>query len=154
MTLVQVNSEEHFNQIRELFLEYAASLDFNLCFQNFTLEISDLTSVYAKPRGCLFLALDSDKLAGCIALREINEYDCEMKRLYVRPKFRGKGLGRKLAESIILEARRIGYKRMLLDTISTMKEAIELYRSIGFSYTEPYRYNPVEGVLFMELKLA
>ncbi len=152
--LLQVNSEEHLVQVRKLFEEYAKSLDFDLCFQNFDKELAELPGEYAPPDGCLLLAKYQDKIAGCVALRKIEQGICEMKRLYVRTEFRGKGIGKDLATAIIQKARKIGYTRMRLDTVPSMKEAIELYRLLGFKEIKPYRHNPVNGAKFMELKLA
>jgi ribosomal protein S18 acetylase RimI-like enzyme len=101
----------------------------------------------------LLLALDGAQIAGCVALRRIDGETCEMKRLYVRPAFRGKGVGRELATTIIEQARSIGYVRMCLDTLSSMKEAIALYQSLGFRPINPYRHNPIEGAIYMELGL-
>ena len=143
-------TEDHLKSIRQLFLEYAASLSFNLCFQNFDRELAGLPGEYAPPDGCLILASLDNKAAGCVGLRKISAEICEMKRLYIRPQFRGRKIGRKLAEIIINRAKDEGYRHMRLDTISTMKEAIALYRSLGFYEIEPYRHNPIPGAQFME----
>ena len=141
-------------QARELFLEYAQSLGMNLCFQNFEQELATLPGDYAPPHGRLLLAEYEAHLAGCVALHKWEAGICEMKRLYLRPSFRGKGLGRVLAEAIITEARNIGYQRMRLDTIEPiMKDAVEMYRKLGFREIAPYRPNPIAGAMYMELLL-
>jgi GNAT superfamily N-acetyltransferase len=141
-------------QVRELFLEYAASLGFSLCFQNFDQELAALPGDYAPPKGRLLLAEYESQLAGCIALHQLDPAICEMKRLYLRPQFRGKGLGRFLAERIVAEARQIGYRRMRLDTVEpVMKDAVAMYRKLGFKEIAPYCSNPITGALYMELDL-
>jgi len=147
------HSKQEIRLVRELFLEYTASLEFGLDFQDFENELAGLPGEYAPPTGCLLLAVEDDQIAGCAALKKISAKTCEMKRLYVRPEFRGKGIGRRLAQAIIEEASRIGYVRMRLDTVPSMKEATSLYRSLGFKEIGPYRYNPIKGALFMELTL-
>ena len=151
--IVSANSKILIELVRELFLEYAKSLNFDLCFQGFDKELASLPGDYAPPTGQLLLALYDEKVAGCVGLRKVAEGVCEMKRLWVRPEFRGKKIGRKLAEEIIREAREIGYGIMKLDTISTMIEAIAMYQSMGFKLTSAYRYNPIEGAQYLELKL-
>ena len=150
----QAESPAQIAQARELFLEYAESLGFSLCFQSFDQELDTLPGNYAPPHGRLLLAECEGELAGCVALRKIDPEIAEMKRLYLRPKFRGKGLGRILAEKIICEARAIGYRRMRLDTVEpVMRTAVFMYREFGFYEIEPYTKNPMEGALYMELKL-
>lgn len=151
----QATTDEHIQAARTLFEEYAESLGFSLCFQNFDQELKSLPGSYAPPTGRLLLAIEDDQLAGCIALRKLSDGVCEMKRLFVRPAYRATGLGRFLAESIIDEASKLGYTHMRLDTIpGKMDKAIALYQSIGFVEIEPYCKNPVEGAKFMELKLT
>jgi len=139
---------------RELFREYEAWLGINLCFQNFEKELAELPGAYAAPDGRLLLAHYNGELAGCVALRMIGRRTCEMKRLFVREKFRGKGVGRVLLDTIIRNARAIGYRRMRLDTLPPkMNDAMALYRSRAFKEIPPYYDNPVEGAIFMELRL-
>ena len=154
LSLLQAQSPIQIAQARELFLEYAKSLGFSLCFQNFDKELAGLPGDYAPPDGRLFLAEYNAQLAGCVALHKLAGEICEMKRLYLRPQFRGLRLGRALADRIIAEARQIGYKRMRLDTVEpVMKDAVAMYRKIGFREIEPYCENPIAGALYMELLL-
>jgi putative acetyltransferase len=154
MLISQANTHEDIEHARTLFNEYAAGLGISLCFQNFDQELNNLPGDYAPPDGRLLLAKDDDQIAGCIAMRKIAPGVCEMKRLFVRPAYRGTGLGRVLVNSIIDEARKLGYTHMRLDTLpGRMDKAIALYHSIGFVEIEPY-YTSVEGAKFMELNLA
>jgi len=154
MEIISVHSAADIDQARELFREYEAWLEVDLCFQNFEKELAELPGKYAPPDGRLLLALADQKVAGCVALRKIGEGTCEIKRLFLRRQFRGQGLGRPLAEAIIREARQIGYRRMRLDTLPPkMNDAIGLYRALGFREIEPYYNNPVPGAKFMELDL-
>lgn len=137
-----------------MFIEYAKSLGFSLCFQDFDDELAGLPGKYAPPTGRLLLAECEGRGAGCIALKKLDGQTCEMKRLYVRPEFRGKKIGRLLAERLIEEARSIGYQKMYLDTIaSKMVEAVAMYRSLGFVEREAYYHNPEPHTLYMELRL-
>ena len=155
MHIFQASSDEDIRLARGLFEEYAAGLGISLCFQNFDRELANLPGDYAPPDGRLLLAEEEDQLAGCVALRKLEPTVCEMKRLFLRPSHRGRGVGRVLVESIIDEARKLGYTKMRLDTIpGRMDHAIALYRSIGFVEIAPYYESPVEGAKFMELSLA
>jgi len=153
LKIIPAETEEDIQQIRLLFEEYAASLDFDLSFQNFGEELANLPGDYVPPEGRLLLAWWDDQIAGCVALRKINQDRCEMKRLYVLPRFRALDIGKALAEEIIKEAKKIGYTWMRLDTVPSMKRARALYESLGFKRIPPYRYNPVKGAEFLELKL-
>lgn len=146
--------EEHLKEVREMFAEYADALGVDLCFQNFEEELASLPGDYAPPQGRLFLAVADGQAAGCAALRRIEGDICEMKRLYVRPEYRGRGIGRMLSDRVIAEAKQIGYRRMRLDTLPGMDPAIAIYRKSGFREIEAYRHNPVPGALFMELDLT
>jgi GNAT superfamily N-acetyltransferase len=144
---------EELEEVREIFIEYADFLQVDLCFQDFEKELQTLHKVYNPPAGCIILAKENEQVIGCIALKPIGEGVCEMKRLYVRPSARGKALGKKLVEELIDFAKKAGYNTMKLDTISSLKEAINLYHSKGFVKTEAYVYNPLSDVLYYELKL-
>lgn len=153
LRIFKAKMKEDIEIARGLFVEYVDSLEFDLNFQNFEEELANLPGEYAEPAGCLLLAEYQGKAAGCVALRKINNNICEGKRLYVKPEFRGLKIGRKLVEALIAEARKMGYKFMRGDTVASMKAANHLYTSLGFYEIEPYRYNPLEDAIFLELKL-
>jgi len=146
-------SASDFVQARELFREYAAALEMDLCFQNFSQELESLPSMYGPPGGRLLLACEAEHPAGCVGLRRIQDATCEMKRLYVRPGFRRQGLGRALAWNIVQAAVELRYTRMRLDTLSSMEAAIALYESLGFARIPPYYHNPSAQAVFMERAL-
>ena len=150
--IVPATSEDHIATARRLFREYEASLGIELTFQGFAQEVAGLPGAYAPPAGRLLLATGAEP-AGCVALRPLDGGICEMKRLYVRPTARGARLGRRLAETVIREARAIGYARMRLDTLPSMKEAFALYQTLGFREIAPYYATPITGTRFMELSL-
>ena len=152
--ILQAETNEQIEQARKLFREYEAWFGMNLCFQNFDEEVANLPGKYAAPEGRLFLAFSGEKLAGCIALRKLEEGICEMKRLFVRKDFRGQKIGISLIEKLIAEARKIGYKKMRLDTFPPkMSKAVALYENYGFREIEPYYHNPYGETLFLELDL-
>lgn len=142
------------DEVRALFSEYADAIRIDLCFQNFTHELATLPGAYTPPRGRLLLARHEKVIAACAALRPIDAATCEMKRLYVRPAYRRRGIARRLSVTLLAAARDIGYRRVRLDTLASMTEAIALYRSLGFVETAPYYSNPLPGATFMALDLS
>ena len=153
LKIVRADSDDHFKQAHALFKEYAALLGIDLSFQRFDEELLNLATVYSLPNGSLLLAFYRNQTSGCVALRELENGICEMKRLYVKPEFRNLRIGDSLAREIIDEGRRLGYSRMRLDTLPSMVRAQALYKSLGFREIAPYRFNPVDGTLFMELAI-
>ena len=153
MEIREATQPEDVAIVRELLREYERALGVDLCFQGFARELADLPGDYAPPRGILLLARDGDAAAGCIALRPVDDRDCEMKRLYVREPFRAAGLGRRLVERVIAAAQAIGYRRMVLDTLPTMVSAQRLYESFGFKDIAAYRHNPIGGTRFLGFDL-
>jgi GNAT superfamily N-acetyltransferase len=155
--LVQADTPELVEAAREIFREYAASLQVDLCFQNFEAELSALPGEYAEPGGALLLAFADDSLAGCGAIRPLGDVDhanaCEMKRLFVRRAFRRFGLGRQLAQALMDRAAGAGYSVMLLDTLDEMESARELYATLGFEEVAPYYFNPIPGAHYLKVRL-
>lgn len=153
--IVQASDSAEIDAVRSLFLEYAEWLGFDLCFQGFNDELANLPGKYAPPKGRLYLLKEGAEYIGCIALREIENGICEMKRLFVRPCYRSKGYGKLLAEKIIKEAKELGYVKMRLDTIGEkMKSAMAIYKALGFKEIASYYHNPQDGAVYMELYLA
>lgn len=151
--LVQAKSARQLDLARGLFREYQAYLNVDLCFQSFEQELAGLPGKYAPPRGALLLAMTGGEAAGCVALRPWHGTVCEMKRLYVRPEYRGARLGRVLSEEIIQRAAALGYTAMRLDTFRRLAEAVRLYESLGFREIPAYCENPHQGVVYLELDL-
>jgi ribosomal protein S18 acetylase RimI-like enzyme len=151
--IVEARSAEEIAEVAALFAEYASALDVDLSFQGFETELATLPGAYAPPSGRLMVAFDGTTAAGCVGVRPLEGRICEMKRLYVRPAYRGSGLGRLLAFEVLAAGAELGYERMRLDTMPGMGAAISLYRSLGFEEIEPYTVNPVPGALFLERQL-
>lgn len=150
---ITATTEEHYREARALLREYEVEIEVDLCFQGFKEELETLDRVYGPPGGTFFLVRQGERTAGCVALRDLGGGICEMKRLFLRPGFRGEGLGRVCAERIVQAARELGYRAMRLDTLPALYPAIALYRSMGFTEIAAYTENPCEGALFMELGL-
>lgn len=151
--LIKASTEFEYNEAKKLFIEYSELIGIDLSFQNFEEELKHIQQEYGAPEGCLLLAKDDNQFLGCVALRKIDDGICEMKRLFVKPEAKGKGIGKLLATSIIEEGKALGYRKMRLDTLPAMKPAISLYKSLGFYEIEPYTFNPIEGAIYMELDL-
>ena len=145
-------TEKDFSEAKVLFLEYAKELNVDLCFQGFDKELQEISSIYNSPSGILLLLKHDNYFIGCAGLRRITDEISEMKRLYIKKEFRGKGMSRKLISELFSFAVKMNYKSMRLDTLPQMKEAVSLYQSLGFKETAPYRFNPVEGTKYMELE--
>lgn len=152
--IITARNKDHCQKARQLFKQYADTLEFDLEFQEFSRELDNLPGDYAFPLGCILLAEDSGRFVGCVALRPLENKICEMKRLFVMPNYRGRGAGRLLACSVIDRAREMGYRKMRLDTVVSMKEARTLYYSLQFHHIAAYRYNPIAGSSYMELDLS
>jgi ribosomal protein S18 acetylase RimI-like enzyme len=156
--LEDADGPEALEPARRLFRAYASefsdSIAETLCFQGFDAEVAGLPGRYAPPSGCLILAMDGEIASGCVALRDLGEGTCEMKRLYVAPTYRGRGVGRLLVMGVIERGERLGYRRMVLDTMPEMSGALGLYREYGFIETTPYWSHPAERAVFMERSLG
>lgn len=150
----QAASSADVDLARTLFEEYQSGLGISLCFQNFDAELASLPGAYLPPSGALLVAFVDGEPAGCVALRWLEDGVCELKRLWVRPAFRGTGLGRCLVESVLGEARKAGYRAVRLDTLPSMRAAQALYESLGFVDIPPYNDHPIEGTRFMEVPLG
>ena len=151
--IVRAQSPHQIDEVRRLFREYEQFLGVDLCFQSFEEELAGLPGKYGPPDGVLLMAMDGRQSAGCVALRKVEDGVCEMKRLYLKPQYRGRGLGRRLAERIVSEAVTLDYRVMRLDTLDKLKEAMGLYEAMGFRRREPYYGNPLPGVVYWELDL-
>jgi GNAT superfamily N-acetyltransferase len=151
--ILRATTPSHIQTIRDLFREYEAFLQVDLCFQHFEEELASLPGKYAPPHGALLLASAAGQAAGCVAMRPLAQGVCEMKRLYVRPSHLGRGLGKKLALRVIESARTAGYARMRLDTLEKLRPALSLYNGLGFLTCTPYYENPLTGVVYMEMAL-
>lgn len=155
ITIIDATVPERIPTVRNLFIEYQRWLNFSLCFQGFDKELAELPGKYAPPKGRIYIATVAENIAGCIAVRPMDEKGiCEMKRLFVREEFRGLGIGRLLAERILADARQIGYRTMRLDTLQRMETARALYTTLGFNVIPAYYDNPMEEVVYMELHLT
>ncbi len=148
MIILSARTPAHFELANDLFRQYAAELNVDLCFQGFAAELENLAAMYSEPHGELLLATDSDTVIGCVALRRFSATDAEMKRLFVLPDHRESGVGRVLAQRIIARAQDLGYHRMLLDTLDSMGAAKALYRSLGFESFAAYYDNPIPNTLY------
>lgn len=153
LNITIAKTEKEFSQAKVLFLEYSKELDVDLCFQGFEQELEEIAVQYNKPSGVLLLLQNGSLNVGCVGLRKVEDGISEMKRMYIRKEFRGKGWSKKLIGELLKHARSMKYTSIRLDTLPQMKEAISLYISVGFKEIKPYRHNPVEGTKYMELTL-
>lgn len=153
MTISEATTPADYSDGKALIEEYATELGVDLCFQNFDDELSNLKEIYGPPHGCLLLAWGGTETIGCVAVRQLRDDTCEMKRLYVKPHKRGSTIGRRLAQTAINRAHQLGYRRMVLDTLPSMTAARSLYQSLGFKEIDAYYGNPLPGVQYLGLHL-
>ncbi len=153
MRIKQAKTKTEIEEVRKLFREYEAFLDVDLCFQSFEDELASLPGKYSHPGGGLLMGLDGERIIGCVAVRKLDDGICEMKRLFVKPETRGRGMGRQLAQAVIGVAGELGYSIMRLDTLDRLKGAMHLYETLGFRTIAPYYENPLPGVVYWELDL-
>ena len=153
MTIIAAHTETEYAAAASLFREYAAWLNIDLCFQGFEEELSDLSKMYAPPTGVIFLSKEGNLFTGCVAVRKKDEDVAELKRMYIKPEYRNAGLGSALLEIALNAAKEMGYKKIRLDTLSHMTNAINLYTRSGFYEIEPYYFNPEKNALFFEKEL-
>lgn len=146
-------TSEDFQIAKALFEEYAAALNVDLCFQGFDEELKTIHVQYNLPKGCLILVYEKEKVIGCAAIRVYKDQSCELKRMYLKPECRGKNIGKELLQFMFSKAKELGYSKMLLDTLPQMQTALHLYKQFGFVQIESYRFNPVEGTVYMEKQL-
>jgi len=153
MNYIEARSAKHFQDTKFIFSEYQNFIGIDLSFQDFQTELAEIPGNYAAPRGAIILAYENDVCIGCVALRPISDTICEMKRLFVKPEFQGKGIGKELTGRIVKKAKEIGYLKMRLDTLDTMESAMHLYRQIGFNEITPYYHNPIKNARYFECDL-
>ncbi|MFT4537108.1 MAG: putative acetyltransferase [Saprospiraceae bacterium] len=154
VALLEVESDEEYKIAIELFKEYVAQINVDLSFQNFDREIKDIKYQYSRPNGVLIIGYDMEnKAIGCFGIRRFADSICELKRMYLRKEVRGLGLGKKMLEKSNEIGKELNYRKMCLDTLQTMEFAIGLYEKNGFYEIDPYRFNPIEGTKYFEIKL-
>jgi GNAT superfamily N-acetyltransferase len=151
---LDVATEEQLPLIRQMFRDYERELDIDLCFQGFEEELASLPGKYGPPRGVLLVASVGEEVAGCGAIRDLGDGICELKRIYVRPEYRGRNIGKSISSALLDRAAALGYHTAKLDTLSKLKPAIKLYQDLGFQVTEPYNFNAGHDIVYMELRLS
>lgn len=147
------SSPQDYEEVKKIFIEYQQFLNVDLCFQSFENELLNLDTIYKPPKGTIILVKNKDEIVACVAIKPIEENNCEMKRLYVKPEFRGLGIGEKLVNELIDFAKAANFDKMKLDTLTRLTAAVKLYRKFGFIETKPYVYNPLDEVLYFEKSL-